>query len=78
MAYAFPPDVRQLIQEAENFGEYVSEDDVLRDALSALIRQNEDLAAIREGIADMEAGRFRPVSEVDAEIRRKLGFATGR
>ncbi len=77
MAYAFPPNVRQLIEEAENFGEYDSEDDVLRDALSALIRQKKDLAAIREGIADMNAGRFRPIAEVDAEIRGSLGFAGG-
>ncbi len=78
MAYAFPPDVQQLIREADAIGNYASEDDLLRDALAALIRQHEDLTEIRLGIADMEAGRMRPVREVDAEIRSKLGFANGQ
>lgn len=32
----------------------------------------EDLEAIREGIADLEAGRFAPLEVVDAEIRERL------
>jgi predicted transcriptional regulator len=77
MAYAFPPDVQQLIREADAFGNYASEDDLLRDALTSLIRQHDDLASIRAGVADMDAGRFRPVREVDAEIRSRLGFVIG-
>lgn len=30
-----------------------------------------DLEAIRAGIEDLEAGRFRPLTEVEAEIRKK-------
>lgn len=33
-----------------------------------------DLAAIREGIADMNAGRVMPLEQLDARIRAKLGF----
>ena len=42
-------------------------------AMQALQRQ-EDLAAIQEGIDDMEAGRGMPIEEADKRIREKLGF----
>jgi hypothetical protein len=38
------------------------------------LQQKEDLAAIREGIADMEAGRGAPLDEVMARIRTNLGL----
>ncbi|HEV2970907.1 MAG TPA: hypothetical protein VGY55_13125 [Pirellulales bacterium] len=38
------------------------------------LRQQEDLAAIREGIADMEAGRVAPLEEVMSRIRTSLGL----
>ena len=59
MAHEFAPDVQQLLREQMAAGNYGSEDDLLRDALGTLRQRNEDLAAIREGIADMEAGRTR-------------------
>ncbi len=34
-----------------------------------------DLHAIREGIADYEAGRVRPLAEFDKEFRDEMGFA---
>lgn len=76
MAYQFPPDLQQLIHAGMAFGNYATEDDVLRDALHALIQRNEELAAIQAGVADMNAGRFRPIREVDAEIRSRLGFSS--
>ena len=42
----------------------------------ALIQQNEDFNAIQAGVADMNAGRVRPIREVDAEIRSRLGFSS--
>lgn len=39
------------------------------------LKQQGDLAAIREGIADMEAGRVAPLDEVVARIRTNLGLA---
>jgi predicted transcriptional regulator len=44
---------------------------VLRNALEALQQRDEDLAAITAGIADMEAGRYRPFAEIDAEFRQR-------
>jgi predicted transcriptional regulator len=38
------------------------------------LQQQEDLAAIRAGIADMEAGRVSPLDEVVARIRTDLGL----
>ena len=42
-------------------------------AMDAL-RRIDDQDAIARGIADMEAGRGRPVAEADAILREKLGF----
>ncbi len=49
---------------------------MIRAALDALQREN-DLAAIKEGVADMEAGRYRPWEEVKAELDAKFGFGKG-
>jgi Arc/MetJ-type ribon-helix-helix transcriptional regulator len=88
MSYQFPPDVAKLVQEQMTAHGYASEDDVLRDALDALghfahscedaeeeFRQT--VAAVREGIADMEAGRMRPLREMLDELhgQRKLETA---
>jgi len=49
--------------------------DEQRQAIQSLRRQQEeDLAAIRAGIRDMEAGRVVPLSEADRRIREELGF----
>jgi Arc/MetJ-type ribon-helix-helix transcriptional regulator len=71
MAYQFPSDLVQRIQAFLLIGEYASEDDVLRAALGALEQQQQDLVAIEAGVRDMEAGRYRPFSEIDAEFRAK-------
>ncbi len=71
MNYLLPPDVDQRVKYQLAMGLYQSEDDVLRAALTALEREQEDLVAIQSGIADMEAGRFRPFSQIDAEFRQK-------
>lgn len=39
------------------------------------LQREADHAAIREGIADMEAGRVLTLEELDKRIRRKLGLA---
>jgi hypothetical protein len=38
------------------------------------LQQQEDLTAIREGIADMEAGQVASLDDVIARIRTKLGL----
>jgi Arc/MetJ-type ribon-helix-helix transcriptional regulator len=80
MSYQFPPDVAKLVHEQMAAYGYATEDDVLRDALDALghfahSRQEADeefrqtVEAVREGVADMEAGRMRPLREVLDELR---------
>ncbi len=76
MSYQFPPDVEQRIRDQIALGNYANEDEVLRDALEALDARNADLAAIRAGVEDMEAGRMRPIAQVADEIRRKHGWTS--
>jgi predicted transcriptional regulator len=51
-----------------------TEDNMSFDAAIALGEQADDLAAIQAGIADMEAGRTKSLADVDAELRKMLGF----
>ena len=74
MTYQLPPDVQQFVSEQLATGQYGSADDVLRDAVRALKWRRAEIAAIAEGVADMEAGRYQSVDEVDAELRRELDF----
>lgn len=71
MTSALPPDINQQIQEFVATGQYASAEEVLRNALAALRRQGEEVAAIAEGIEDMEAGRMKPLHEFDAEFRKQ-------
>lgn len=70
-AYQFPPDVEDEIKQWMNTGQYASEDDVLREALRALKWRDDEVAAIQEGIDDMEAGRVKPLREFDREMRAR-------
>jgi predicted transcriptional regulator len=60
-------------------------DFTLDDALArweAANREGDDraetLRAIREGLADVEAGRTRPLEEFDREFRERRGLSTRR
>jgi predicted transcriptional regulator len=74
MNYTFPPDVGERVKKQLAVGAYKSEDDVLRAAMTALEREHDDIAAIQAGIEDIEAGRFRPFAEIDAELRQKYNI----
>lgn len=87
MAYQFPPDVEKLVKEQMAIRGYTSEDDVLRDALDALGRfahsrveaeeeYRQAVTAVREGVADMEAGRMRALRTVLDEARGKSSLET--
>ena len=69
MSYELPTDVTQTIDTLLATGRYSSVDEVLRDALAALRQREDDVAAIEAGLADVEAGRYRPFSEIDTEFR---------
>ena len=72
MAYKFPPEVDSLVRKQMAKGQYESEDDVLREALLALRCRDEDAAAVKEAIADMEAGdRGVPFDEFVGKFRKQ-------
>jgi Arc/MetJ-type ribon-helix-helix transcriptional regulator len=57
MSLNLPPDVQQLVQDRLATGNYSSEEEVLRVALLSLAdEESDDLLAIQEAIAEMEAG----------------------
>jgi Arc/MetJ-type ribon-helix-helix transcriptional regulator len=71
MPYQFPPEIDELVRQQMAVGGYSSEDDLLQDALSALAERRQVHDDIRIGIQDMEAGRGRPLEDVDADLRKK-------
>jgi antitoxin ParD1/3/4 len=70
MSFQLTPELTAAIQTFLVGGRYEDEAEVLREALAEL-RHRENVAAIQEGIDDMEAGRVRPWPEVKAELRAK-------
>ncbi len=74
MRYDFPGEIKTLIEDRMATGRYASEDDVLRRALRALAEYDEAIADIQEGMDDEAAGRLRPLTAVDDQIRHSLGF----
>lgn len=71
MSYAFPPDLQQLVAAQLSSGHYANEDELLREALRALSEEDEDLAAVREAIAEWRAGdQGTPLAEAFDEVRR--------
>lgn len=75
MDHDFPPDLQRQLQEQMELGQYDSEADLIRAALQALHTQNEDMAAIQDGLDDLNAGRVRPLREVASEIRERHGWS---
>jgi len=71
MSYQFPPELDQLVKRQLASGGFDDEDAVLIAAMRSLEQRQADLAAIREGIDDMEAGRVRPLREFDADFRTR-------
>ena len=75
MAFPFPPDLRQFVRDQMASGKYASEEELLRDAFSALAEEREDLAAVRDAVAQWQAGD--PGVDLDEAvqtIRRKHGI----
>lgn len=67
------PDVWDEIQRQISMEGFSSADEVSRDALAAL-RREEDLRANQAGIDDMKAGRVTPLEDFDREFRRRNGI----
>jgi len=75
MPYPFPPALDRLVREELATGVYHSEDELLVEAMQALRDREEAIVGIREGLADLDAGRVRLLDDVDAELRTKHGIA---
>jgi len=71
MSVDLAPNVWNEIQRQIATGSYTSHDEVLREALAALRFREQEVAAIQEGIDDMEAGRITPLRDFDREFRRR-------
>ena len=62
------PEVDRLIREQMATGQYASENELIAQAIAALCRENQEVAAIQVGIDDMEAGRVAPLRKFDADF----------
>ncbi len=70
MDLQLPPDLQSAMQPFLVGGRYTDEAELLRDALAALKRaQDDDLAAIRRGIEDEKAGRLVSARDVVAKAK---------
>ena len=74
MTITLNAELDRLIQEKLATGLYKSVDHVLSAALRALDEEEETIAAINEGNADFEAGRYEDWETSDAEFRKKHGI----
>ncbi|MCH8046149.1 MAG: type II toxin-antitoxin system ParD family antitoxin [Planctomycetes bacterium] len=75
MNYEIPAQLQSLIDQKMSTGQYASQDELLTEALHALDDYEAAVADIQQGIEDEATGRMRPLDEVNADIRQKLGFS---
>ncbi len=75
MAFSFPPDLQQFVRDRMASGKYASEEELIRDAFLALTEEEEDVAAVREAVAEWQAGDPGiPLDDAVQTIRRKHGI----
>jgi PHD/YefM family antitoxin component YafN of YafNO toxin-antitoxin module len=55
-------------------GRFVVVDQSTHNAAMAALQLQRNVELLREGIADVEAGRVQPLDEAMAELGRELGF----
>jgi putative addiction module CopG family antidote len=71
MSIDLSPDIWNEIQRQVATGVFATPDDVVREALAALRDRELEVAAIQEGIDDMEAGKLRSFHDFDREFRQR-------
>lgn len=73
---SLPADLSALVDARVSSGRYASAEDVLYAALDALeVREDEDLAAIRRGLEELEAGLGTPAELSNKSFRKRFGLA---
>jgi len=77
-----PADLEQFVQSQVRSGRYSSSEEAITAAVR-LLRQQEEaeearvLEGVRQGLADVRAGRTQPLAEAFADIRRDLNLPRG-
>jgi putative addiction module CopG family antidote len=71
MPYVLTPQLMDIVQEKVASGRYQSEEQVLTTALELLEDHDSSVAAVKEGLEDLAAGRVRSLEEADAEFYAK-------
>ncbi len=74
MTITLPDETMRTAEEQAVAGGYASVSEYLESLVDAARMKAEDLAAIREGLAQAEAGQGRSLKEAWADMARKLGF----
>jgi antitoxin ParD1/3/4 len=74
-----PADLEQFVQAQVRSGRFSSPDEAITAAVRLLREQEQTEEArvvegIRQGLADMRAGRGRPAQDVFADIRREFSL----
>jgi predicted transcriptional regulator len=67
-----------FIEDDQTQRTYVIVERAAYERAIAALRSEQTLEAIREGVADMEAGRVAPIEEVCERIRTNLGLPAAR
>ena len=79
MPYPFPSGLRTIVGEQMAAGKYASEGELLRCSLLALAEEEQDLDAVRESLAEWEAGDPGvPLNEAVDSLRRKHGLGDAK
>jgi putative addiction module CopG family antidote len=75
---SLPADLTQMVRARVESGAYDSEEDVLHAAFQLLRAREEEetIASICRGLADVAAGRVKTAEESNAEFRRRFGLDT--
>ncbi len=75
MPEMFPEDLQRFVEGELASGHFRSTRELLMEGIRALQRERtEAMEGIQAGLNDIEAGRFQPLDEALAELRRDLGM----
>ena len=73
MPQTLPEDLQEFVNHELASGRYQSTQELLVEGLRLLQRDRaEAVEGIRAGLRDLEAGRFQPLDEACANLRREL------
>jgi len=79
MPEMLPDDLQQFVRYELASGHFRSTRELLVEGIRLLQRDRaEAVEGIRAGLDDIQAGRFQPLEEAFADLRRELGLPTQR